>query len=259
MSFRENGLMYALGSLVVGFVILQAVVFLIKAWRRGREIGISVETLKNAVVQSSLFSLGPGLSFSATLLMLSVSMGLVLPWIRLSIIGNIVYETTAAETALNAYGVQTGLAAPVADPVAFAAILWVMTLGCILSLVIIPIFLKKIQKKMGSTLQKRDNKWADAMSAAAFIGIISAFIGRALAGQGNMKMAVPGAGLMSVAALLSSVGVMIFLEQLGERKNSRFLQNFAMPISMYFALVLVVVLAQVLPENIAFFEFRGRV
>lgn len=258
MSFRENGLMYTMGFIVVGFVILQAVFFLVKAWKRGKEIGLSTQSMKNAAMQSSLFSIGPALSIAATLLMLSIALGLVVPWVRLSVIGNIIYETTAAETALSAYGVQSGMSAPVGDPVVFSSIVWIMTLGSILPLATIPIFLKKIQKKMGNVMQK-DTKWADTMSAAAFIGIIAAFIGRALAGQGDAKMGVPGAGFMSVAALLSSVIIMLALQKIGEEKNSRFLQNFAMPISMYAALVIVVVLAQILPEEIALFEFRARV
>ena len=42
-----------------------------------------------------------------------------------------------------------------------------------------------------------------------------------------------------------------------ERKNIGWLQNFAMPISMFVAMGAAILIARVLPVNIAYFEFRA--
>ena len=95
------------------------------------------------------------------------------------------------------------------------------------------------------------------MSAAAFIGLISAFIGRAIAGKGNAQIVGDGAGVMSLAALLSSMLFMFILQKIADKFELKWLQSFAMPFSMILAMLVVMLLAQVLPQNIAVFEWRG--
>ena len=95
------------------------------------------------------------------------------------------------------------------------------------------------------------------MSAAAFIGLSSAFIGRAVAGSGDKVVIGDGAGVMSIAALLSSMLFMFILQKLADRFNLKWLQPFAMPFSMILAMVVVMILAQVLPHDIAVLEWRG--
>ena len=114
--------------------------------------------------------------------MLANSLGIVLPWIRLSVIGNLAYESVAAEAALDTFGLT--LSSPVTDPKVFATIAFVMTIGCILPLILIIFVMKKVQKTMGKVADK-NSKLADTLSAAAFIGIIAAFVARAIAGAGK--------------------------------------------------------------------------
>lgn len=261
MDFREDGFMMALGAAVVAFVLGQSVFFLVKAWKRGKEIGISSLNMKNTVISSTLFTIAPALAIVATVLALSPALGIVLPWIRLSVIGNITQETTAATAALDAAGNGATLAYAVTDKRIFSIIIWVMTLGSSMPLIIIPIFLKKLQKGIKKAAGSKDQKWIDAMSAAAFIGLISAFIARSLAGIGstNAQTGVynyDGAGLMSVAALASSIICMLVLQKIAVKKNIHWLDTFAMPISMFFAMGVTVVLAQVLPESLYLLEWR---
>ncbi|MCL2301056.1 MAG: DUF5058 family protein, partial [Firmicutes bacterium] len=180
--FRQSPFMYALGGAVVVFVVAQSLFFLRKAWKRGREIGVPVSTLRGTVTSSVLFTVAPSMAIAATVLALSNSLGLVLPWIRLSVIGNLSYEATAAATAAEGLGLARGLNAPVADPTSFSAIAWVMTIGSVFPLILLPIFLKKIQAKIGKAVEKKGSAdWTDLISAAAFIGLIAAFVARALA------------------------------------------------------------------------------
>lgn len=256
MDFKSDGFMYALGAAVVLFVIAQSVFFLVRAWRRGTALGLSAESLKKTVTSSALFTVAPAFAILATVLTLSGALGIVLPWIRLTVIGAINYEVPAAEAAIEAFGSAGGMSQEVTDPTVFATVAWVMTLGSILPLILVPFMLKKIQKGMSKAVEK-NGKWADVMSAAAFIGLISAFIGRAIAGKGNTEVVGDGAGVMSVAALLSSMLFMFILQKIADKFELKWLQSFAMPFSMILAMLVVMLLAQILPQNIAVFEWRG--
>ena len=255
MDFRQAPFMYILGAAMAAFVVAQSLFFLLKAWKRGKEIGMPVSTLRGTVTSSVLFTIAPSMAIAATVLALSNSLGLLLPWIRMSVIGNITYEVTAASAAANSMGLP-GLSAPVTDPAAFSAIAWVMTIGSIFPLILLPLFLKKIQAKIGKATSGKE-KWTDLISAAAFVGLIAAFVARAIAGKGEADTAGDGAGVLSVLTLVTAIAVMLLLELLVNKKGWKWAEPFTMPVSMFAAMGAAVLFAQILPEQIAFLEWRG--
>lgn len=254
--FKSDAFMYCIILCVIVFVCVQALFFLKKAWTRGRELGISNEALKNTVTSSAIFSIAPAIGIAVTVITLSVALGYVLPWIRLTVIGAIQYEVTAAEAALEAAGITGGIATEVTDPKLFTAIVWVMTLGSMLPLFIIPIILKKIQKGV-SDVAAKNSKWMDVMTAAAFIGLISAFIGKGLAGVGSSTQDIvgDGAGVLSLTALVASIGFMLLFTLANKKLKKNWIDALAMPISMVLAMVVVVLLSKYAPE-IAAIEWR---
>jgi len=247
--------MYVLGAAMAVFVAAQSLFFLLKAWSRGRQIGVPVSTLRGTVTSSVLFTIAPSMAIAATVLALSNSLGLLLPWMRMNFIGNITYEVTAATSAANSMGLP-GISAPVTDPAAFSAIAWIMTIGSVFPLILLPIFLKKIQAKIGKATSGKE-KWTDLMSAAAFIGLIAAFVARAVAGSGKADTAGDGAGVLSVLTLATAIAVMLLLELLVAKKGWKWAEPFTMPVSMFAAMGAAVLFAQILPEQIAFLEWRG--
>lgn len=54
MDFKESGFMYAVALGVVAFVIAQSIFFIVKAWKRGKQLGLSGEKMKNTIVSSIL-------------------------------------------------------------------------------------------------------------------------------------------------------------------------------------------------------------
>ena len=256
MDFKEDKFMIALALGVVAFVIIQAAFFLVRAIKKAKSLGIEGATIKNTVMSSALFTIAPAIGIVATVLTLSAGLGYVLPWIRLTVIGNISYEVTAATNAVEAYGLIGGIANAITDPEVFGTVAWVMTLGSIMPLILLPIFLKKVQSRIGKVASK-NSAWSSVMSAAAFIGLIAAFVARAIAGKGDETVIGDGAGVLSVAALIFSVVLMLILQKIAEVKKWKWLESFAMPFSMIGAMALVMLLAQVLPESIAFLEWRG--
>lgn len=266
--FKESGFMYGLAAMVIVFVIVQSLFFLIRAWKHGKEVGLTTADMKKAVTSSALFTIAPAVAIFATVITLSSTLGIVLPWIRLSVVGNLQYEVTAAQAALESFRDGTSIAVfgqNIADPKIFAAVSWVMTIGVILSLILIPIFLKKIQSKVGKVTNNAsgENKFGDIISAATFIGLISAFIGNALAGtaptikeNGKLKPVGVGAGVMSVAVLVTSVIVVVVLQALCKKFKWDKFEPFVMPLGMFAGMGMAVLLHYVLPTEISTFEWR---
>jgi len=53
MEFNSNSaFMYVVVAVVIAFVLLQSVVFFIKAWRRGKELGMDMKALKKSAGSS---------------------------------------------------------------------------------------------------------------------------------------------------------------------------------------------------------------
>ena len=109
-NFKENGFMIGLGLFIVVFVIAQSLFFLVKAWKQGKKLGITTDTLKNTVVSSALFTIAPAISILATVIVLANSLGIVLPWIRLSVIGNLAYEQSSVSGGGGGGGCNGGFA-----------------------------------------------------------------------------------------------------------------------------------------------------
>ncbi len=236
MDFKNSTFMYLIGGFVGIFVITQSLYFLIKAAKRGKELGISGDAIKKTIVSSAVFAILPSVSILLGLITLSYSLGLPLPWIRLSVIGAVTYELPAATAALNALG--ENISNPVSNPAAFSTVAWVMTLGCITPLIIIPLFLKKIQGGIHK-IQKKDNRWGDLFLTAMFLGMIAAFLGMGVS-----------SGLLSILTLISSAAIMGVCGILVKVKNVKWLENFALPISMLGAMALSILYANVLPAEL---------
>lgn len=257
MDFKTGPLMYGLALFVVAFVIVQSVFFMRKAYKRSQEIGVEKAVVKQTIISSVLFTIAPAISILATVLALASALGIVLPWIRLSVIGNLAYETVAADTALSALG--SSLSQEVTDPQAFSTIMWAMTIGSCFPLILLPFICKKIHKAMTKVMAGKKTSEAaedgekkksgvnigDLVSAAAFIGIVAAFIARAVAG---IEKDGVSAGFMSISVMLSAMVFTIALDYLCKKKNLKKLEAFVLPIAMFGAMGIAVLFTQTLPE-----------
>lgn len=246
MDFKESTIMYIMGIVVVIFVISQSLFFMVKAWKRAKEIGVEGAKLKQTVISSVLFSIAPAISILATVLALAPALGIVLPWIRLSVIGNLAYETVAAENALDVLG--SSLSSEITNPRDFSTVAWTMTIGSCFPLVLLPILCRKVHKIMGKAVNKSKSASAlgDILGAAAFIGIIAAFISRCIAGKPSDG---PAAGVMSVSVLLSAMIFTIALDYLCRKKQIKKLEPFVLPLAMFGAMGIAVLFTQVLPPE----------
>ncbi|MFI3141439.1 MAG: DUF5058 family protein [Clostridia bacterium] len=255
--FKSDGFMLCIALLIIGFVVCQSLFFVIRAIKRAKQIGITNTQIKSSITSSAMFSIAPAIGIAMTVLVLSVALGNILPWIRLSVLGSITYEVPAAEAAIEASGLTTGISSAITDPTVFATTAWVMTLGSILPLILIPLFLKKIQSKV-SGAAKKNSKWTETMSAAAFIGLIAAFLGRGISGLGEAEVLESGeivnvsigdgAGVLSLTAIVSSVVYMVIFVMINKKLNFKWLEAIAMPLSMILAMLTVVMVSNFFPD-----------
>ena len=178
----------------------------------------------------------------------------MLPWIRLSVVGNLAYETIAAQSALEAMG--GSINSEVTDPQQFVTITWAMTLGIVAGLIMLPFVCKKLQSKIGKAMNKSESsgKVGDIISAAAFIGIMSAFIARAI--DGTNKDGKGNAGVMSVSVLVISMASMLILSKICTKFKLDKLEQFAMPLSMFIGMGSAMLISAVVPADIANFVWR---
>lgn len=278
MDFKYSTELYLIAGAILLFVLAQAVFFLVKAYKQGKALGLDKSKLRNAITSSALFTIPSALSILATIIALVPALGPVIPWVRLSVIGNLMYETTAAEAAMEAFGHEGGMAVPVTDPEIYAGVAWVMTLGICFSLIILPFIAKPLHKKFLQAGKKEEAPKAEATEAAPaevkkkrslngfindfatpaiFIGLIGAFIARAIIGAGKPETFGDGAGVLSIITLVVAVVVSIALEVLAKKLKLAWLEPFVMPIGMIIAMVAAIVFFNILPEELATFEWRG--
>ena len=176
MEFSVNHpILFLLAGILVAVVLGQSVYFLIKALRRSKVIGMDQKKLRKTIASAAIFTIAPAVAIVISIMTLSKKLGLPLPWLRLSVVGSMSYETVAASNALQAMGQNLGSAAAL-NAQQYLNVLLVMTISIMLGIWLVPLIGKKLQKGM-SSLSNRDAKWADIFSNSLFIGMISAFLG----------------------------------------------------------------------------------
>jgi hypothetical protein len=229
MKFNVNStFLYGVAAVVILFVLAQSVFFLVRAFKRGKELGISTAKLKKTIISTAVFTIAPALSILIGIITLSKFLGIPLPWIRMSVIGAITYELPAATSTANALGVS--LSETITDPATYTAIAWVMTLGILPSLIFPPILMKKIQGGMGK-MKAKDQKWGDIFMTSLFLGMISAFLGYVFCDVSNV---VKGdmTGIIPVLVMLVSAVIMMVAGSLATRFKIRWLTDYALPLSL---------------------------
>ena len=231
MKFDVNdSFLYWIVAFVIAFVIVQSVVFMIKAWKRGKAIGMDVSVLKRTVVTSAIFTIAPAVAILLGVIALSKSLGFPIPWLRLSVIGALTYETTAAASAAGALGYT--LSNKITDPIVFSTIAWVMTLGIIPGLVLTPLFGKKIENGV-IKIKSKDARWGDIFMSGLFLGMISAFLGVVFADVGQGLT-----GWIPVFVMLASAILMGLCGLIRNLTGARWIEDYALPISMLGAMAL---------------------
>lgn len=230
MEFNVNSpVLFLIAGIIVTAVLAQSVYFLIKAWRRGIEIGMGKDKLKRVAVTAAVFTIAPAVAIVISVITLAKDLGVPLPWLRLSVVGSLSYETIAASNAESAMGLTFGQVSAL-TATEYVTIASVMTISIMVGIWLVPVIGKKLQNGMIS-IENRDKKWGDIFSASMFIGMISAFLGYVFCDfstvfHGDMTGLIPVL-VMAVSALVMCVaGVLV------KKTQWRWVSDYALPISL---------------------------
>lgn len=133
---------FACGLCVV-MVLFQSIMFMRKSLRAGKKMGITDKQMKTTVKTALITGIGPSLGILVGMIALLVAMGGPISWFRLSYIGSVSYEVSAAELGAQAAGEALGANM---SALAFATGVWTMTLGALGGILISGLFTDKMGK-----------------------------------------------------------------------------------------------------------------
>ena len=242
LSRLNSPAMYSIVVLAIALVVAMCIFFMVKSWRAGVQIGMNKAVLRKAVISSATFTLLPAFSVLLGVVALSGSMGIPLPWLRLSVIGNLQYEVNVAQIAATGVGLS-GLKITELTPEAFVTIALVMTAGILGGAVLCLFTLKAYTRKLSGkpraagSAKKTFGDWA---MVAMFVGMCAAYIG-SYVGQA----AVEGSFLALLTAIVAAFAMAV-CEYLERKKNMQWLENFDLAASMLIAMAVCVLLGGVL-------------
>ena len=276
MEFNVNHpLLYLITGILVAVVLAQSIYFLIKALRRSKELGMDQKKIKKTIKTAAIFTIAPAIAIVISVMTLSKKLGLPLPWLRLSVVGSMSYETIAANNALSAMGQSLGSDAALTAQ-QYVNVLLVMTISIMVGIWLVPVIGKKLQKGM-KTLSNRDAKWAELFNNSLFIGMISAFLGFVFCDVSRLwtadenghvqvmvdqflengeKMKVPvtytaTSGLVPVFVMVVSALVMVVCGLLMRKPKLKWLSEYALPISLIAGMAAAIPLTAILGMEVS--------
>ena len=226
--------MYLICGSIVAFVALVCVIFLVRAYKTGAAIGMDTKKMKQTMISSATFSVLPSVGILLGVIALSGSLGTPWPWLRLSVIGALHYETQVAQAAAEQVG-MSGLSAAEMTPSGFTTIALLMSVCIIWGIVFSAFFNKRYLNKLGSGGESASGGagFGDTAMSAMFIGLVSAYIGSYIGGfvSGNGVFSFDGDWLPLVVVVVSGAAMAGFV-WLAEKKQLAWVDSFSVAGSM---------------------------
>jgi len=237
--------MYLICGGIIAFIAAVCVVFAVRAWKAGKAIGMDTAVLRRVVTSSASFSVLPAVAILVGVVALSGSLGIPWPWLRLSVIGALHYETQVAQGAAEQAGIH--LSASEMTPSAFSTIALLMSV-CIMSGMIMNVFLNK---KYTSRLSRPGNEkeggsFGNLAMTAMFVGLVSTYLGSYLGGwiSGNRKVFSFSGSVLPLLTAAAAAGAMALITRIAEKKQLRWLEDFSLALSMLAAMACAVLMHQ---------------
>ena len=234
LDLLNSGTMYLICGVIVAFVAAVCIIFMIMAWCAGKAIGMDTGKMKQAVTSSATFTLLPSIGILLGVIALSGSLGIPWPWLRLSVIGALHYETQVADAAAEQLGLR--LSANQMTTSAFATIALLMSICIMWGMVLTVLFNKRYLRRLGgsrSPEKKTGGGFGDLAMTAMFIGMVSAYLGSYLGAfvSGNGLFTFSGYWTPLLVAAVSAAAMAVFC-YFSEKKNKPWLDSFSIAGSM---------------------------
>ena len=271
MEFSVNHpILFVFVGLIIAAVIGQSVFFLVKSYRRAKEIGMDMTKINKTIKTAAIFTIAPAISIVITVVALSKSLGIALPWLRLSVVGSLSYEAIAAANAASGMGTTLAELAKGMTASQFVTITSVMTISIMVGIWLVPVVAKKYQAGLVS-FEKKDQKWSEILQNSLFIGMISAFVGYVFCDISRLWRSVDGiftvvkesegvevvtkytstSGLVPVCVMACSALLMCVCGLLINKLKWKWLNDYALPICMIVGMAAAIPLTNLLGGVVA--------
>ena len=255
LSKLNSPVLYLICGSIVLLVAIICVLFAVRAYRAGKALGIDVSKMKRVITASATFAVLPSVGILLGVIALSGSLGTPWPWLRLSVIGALHYETQVAEAASEAVGIG-GLSAANMTNEAFTTIALLMSFCIMWGMVLVIFNGKSYCKRLSSpkvkeTFKKEGKKginlkgFGDTAMTAMFIGLVSAYIASYI-GQivsGNGLFTFTGSWLALAVALVSALAMAVFL-WIKDKFKADWVDSFSVAGSMLIAMAAAIFLGK---------------
>lgn len=211
-------------ALVIGglvYITAFSVIYLLKAYKRALELGVSKEDLMRVIKSSAVFTIVPAISVAIGLFALIGALGTIWSWWRLSVIGSLSYETLFSgniASALN-YASATQMMGQ-ASGREFGIIMILMSVGMLSGFLVLIPFGKKYSTSVDKS-QGGGNPWRMVFSGCFMLVLLAVYVPLLLFGD-SIQAAVMVTGLI----------VAIILGILAKKPKLAWLNDFIMAISM---------------------------
>ena len=243
----NGGGVYLICGSIVAFIAAVCVVFMIRAWRAGKALGMDVTRMKRAVTASATFSILPSVGILLGVIALSGSLGVPWPWLRLSVIGALHYETQVADAAAEQLGIKLGSDAMTVQ--AFPTIALLMSLCIMWGMILSALFNRKYLNRLqhgGKTETRKGGGFGVKAMTAMFIGMVSAYIG-SYAGEfisGNKSLFSFSGSWTPLAVAAAAALAMAVFTYFSEKKQMEWLDNFSIAGSMLIGMLAAVLIGR---------------
>lgn len=232
LSKLNSAPMYLICGTIVAFVALVCVIFLVRAYKTGKAIGMDTTKMKRTIISSATFSVLPSVGILLGVVALSGNLGTPWPWLRLSVIGALHYETQIAQAAAEQVGMTT-LSAEQMTPTAFTTIALLMSVCIMWGMVLSVFFNKKYTQKLSSSKSAGASGFGNIAMTAMFIGLVSTYIGRYLGGFiSENGLFTFGGNITPLIVMVVSAAVMGIFIFFVEKKKMAWLDSFSIAGSM---------------------------
>lgn len=252
----NSPVLYLICGAIILLVAFICILFAVRAYRMGKAMGIDTAKMKRVVTASATFAVLPSIGILLGVIALSGSLGTPWPWLRLSVIGALHYETQVAEAAAEAAGIG-GLSIANMTPEAFTTIALLMSFCIIWGMVLVLINgkayssrLQRSSKAAPSSGKKKKlnlSGFGDTAMTAMFIGLVSAYIasyiGQIISGKGVLTF--QGSLLPLAVALIAAIVMAIFLF-IKEKTKADWIDSFSVAGSMLAAMACAILLGPVI-------------
>lgn len=198
--------LWIIATVMVSLVVIQAVVFMRSAFKNGKKMGITDQQLKIAVRASAITSVGPAFAILIGLVALISLVGSPMAWMRLGIIGAVMFETLAVEAGAQAVGVVANT--PEFGLYAFSNVMWVMCLSSIGWLIIVAFLTPNLEKIRGKLVGGKEYL-LPILSTGAVLGAFGFQVSKFIVdvGPGTVAVLVSGAFMIAINKISDKTGI----------------------------------------------------